>query len=168
MPARWHWGVAMPAACIALAGCASPTHRVEAREGYLADGAVSADIVDRPDSARYQPVAGSVYLNPLPIRENALPQYPPDLLARRLPEATVVVRIVVDETGAVARAELVDGSSGEAAFAEAVLSAVRGWTFIPLKRITGARVERLPFTQDYRFTFRQVNGRAVVEFGGRG
>ena len=85
---------------------------------------------------------------------------------RRLPETTVVARIVVDETGAVARADLVDSSGDEPAFADAVLSAVRGWTFIPLKRITGDKVERLPFTQDYRFTFRQVNGRVVVDFGG--
>ena len=96
---------------------------------------------------------------------NVMTQHRPALITEAF---DLVVRIVVDETGAVARAELVDGSSGEAAFAEAVLSAVRGWAFIPLKRITGARVERLPFTQDYRFTFRQVNGRAVVEFGGRG
>jgi len=54
-------------------------------------------------------------------------------------------------------------SGGEPAFREAVLSAVGRWTFIPLKRVTGDKVERLPFTQDYRFTFRQVDGRAVVE-----
>ena len=166
MPARWRWGIAMPAAWIALAGCASPAHKLGPREDYAADGAVSADIVDRADAARDQPAAGSTYFNPLPVRENAWPDYPPELLARRLPETTVVARIVVDETGAVARADLVDSSGDEPAFADAVLSAVRGWTVIPLKRITGDKVERLPFTQDYRFTFRQVNGRVVVDFGG--
>lgn len=159
----------MMAACSVLVGCASPVHKPEVHEGYAADGAVSAEIVDRPDASRYQVVAGSTYFNPLPIRENARPAYPAVLLERRLPPVTVVARIVVSDSGAVERADVVESTSDEQAFGDAVLSAVAGWTFIPLKRITGDRVERLPFTQDYRFTFRQVNGRAVVEFGdGRG
>jgi len=86
--------------------------------------------------------------------------------ARRLPPATVVVRLIVDGAGKVADARVIDNVGGESAFAEAVLVAVRGWTFHPLKRVTGRVVEPLPFTQDYRFVFRQRNGRAVVEQGG--
>jgi TonB family protein len=150
-----------------FAGCASSPRAPEAREGYAADGAVSAEIVDAADGdARYQPMPGSSYLSPLPMRENAKPEYPPALLDRRLPPATLMVRLIVDGAGKVADARIVENGSGEAAFADAVLAAVRGWTFFPLKRVTGRQVEPLPFTQDYRFTFRQVNGRAVVEAGG--
>lgn len=149
------------------AGCASSPRAPEPREGYAADGAVSAEIVDAADEdARYQPVPGSSYLSPLPMRENAKPEYPPALLDRRLPPATLVVRLIVDGAGKVADACIVENGGGEAAFADAVLAAVRGWTFFPLKRVTGRQVEPLPFTQDYRFTFRQINGRAVVEAGG--
>lgn len=149
------------------AGCASLPRAPEPREGYAADGAVSAEIVDAADDgARYQPVRGSSYLSPLPMRENAKPDYPLALLDRRLPPATLVVRLIVDGAGKVADARIIENQGGEAAFADAVLAAVRRWTFFPLQRVTGRQVEPLPFTQDYRFTFRQVNGRAVVEAGG--
>lgn len=150
-----------------LAGCASKPPAPPPRDGYAADGAVSAEIVDTADAdARYQPMPGSSYLSPLPVRENARPAYPPALLDRRLPPAEVVVRLIVDGAGKVADARIIANAGAEPAFAEAVLEAVRGWSFFPLKRVTGRVVEPLPFTQDYRFVFRQFNGRAVVELGG--
>lgn len=149
------------------AGCSSVAHEAIHRSAYVADGAVSAEVVDAADGdARYQPMPGSSYLSPLPMRENAKPEYPPALLDRRLPPAMLVVRLIVDGAGKVADARIIENASAETAFAEAVLTAVRGWTFFPLKRVTGRQVEPLPFTQDYRFTFRQVNGRAVVDAGG--
>lgn len=149
-----------------LTGCAAQSPMLVPATAYAADGAVSAEIVDAADEqARYQPMPGSSYLSPLPIRGNAKPDYPPDLLDRRLPPVTVVVRLIVDGAGAVADARVIENEDAPA-FADAVLAAVRGWTFLPLKRVTGRRVEPLPFTQDYRFTFRQVNGRAVVDSGG--
>lgn len=152
--------------CLAT-GCSSLGRQTMHDRAYAADGAVSAEIVDAPEgNARYQPMPGSSYLSPLPMRENAKPAYPPALLDRRLPPAMLVVRLIVDGAGKVADARIIENASAEAAFAEAVLAAVRGWTFFPLKRVTGRQVEPLPFTQDYRFTFRQVNGRAVVEAGG--
>ena len=171
MPAGTGARIAASASTVALlcavSGCASPLTAPQPREGYAADGAVSAEIVDSADAeARYQPVPGSSYLSPLPLRDNAKPEYPSALLDRRLPPATVVVRLIVDGAGKVADARVIDNVGGESAFAEAVLVAVRGWTFFPLKRVTGRVVEPLPFTQDYRFVFRQVNGRAVVEQGG--
>ncbi len=153
-------------ACCVLAllagGCATrPPEAV--RQGYAADGAVSAEIVDvADDGARYQPQPGSSYLDPLPKRANAVPVYPPMLLDRRLPPVEVVARLIVDGTGRVETARIIR-NDGDAAFADAVLAAVRGWTFYPLQRVTGRVVEPLPFTQDYRFRFRQENGRAVVE-----
>ncbi len=150
-----------------LAGCASKPPPSPPRDGYAADGAVSAEIVETADAdARYQPMPGSSYLSPLPVRENARPAYPQALLDRRLPPAEVVVRLIVDGTGKVVDARIIGNAGGEPAFADAVLVAVRGWTFFPLKRVTGRVVEPLPFTQDYRFVFRQLNGRAVVEWGG--
>ena len=74
----------------------------------------------------------------------------------------VVAQLIVDGTGRVETARIIR-NDGDAAFADAVLAAVRGWTFYPLQRVTGRVVEPLPFTQDYRFRFRQENGRAVVE-----
>ncbi len=156
-------------ACSGLvAGCASTGSEAARRhDAYAADGAVSAEIVEAEDGgARYQPMPGSSYLSPLPQRANAKPEYPMELLDRRLPPATVVVRLIVDGAGKVADARVVESGDGEPAFADAVLVAVRDWTFFPLKRVTGRQVEALPFTQDYRFTFRQVNGRAVVDAGG--
>ena len=169
MPVRW--SEAAPASVVvllsAVVGCASQPAAPPPREGYAADGAVSAEIVETADAdARYQPMPGSSYLSPLPVRDNAKPEYPPALLDRRLPPAEVVVRLIVDGAGKVADARIIENAGGEPAFAEAVLVAVRGWTFFPLKRVTGRVVEPLPFTQEYRFVFRQVNGRAVVELGG--
>ena len=154
--------MSMIAACGWVSGCASAPRKDAARIAYASDGAVRAEIVDVPSEGRYQAVPGSTYFDPLPIRGNAQPVYPADLLARRLPAMVVVARIVVDGAGAVVRADIVE-TGGEPAFGQAVLSAVKDWTFIPLKRVTGDRIERLPFTQEYRFTFSQVNGRAVVE-----
>lgn len=140
--------------CLAT-GCSSLSQQAVHDGAYAADGAVSAEIVDTADEgARYQPVPGSSYLSPLPMRTNAKPEYPSALLDRRLPPATLVVRLIVDGAGKVADARIVENDGDEHAFADAVLAAVRGWTFFPLKRVTGRQVEPLPFTQDYRFTFR--------------
>lgn len=163
--------IAVFASAVALfcgvVGCASRPPASQPREGYAADGAVSAEIADSADAdARYQPMPGSSYLDPLPLRDNAKPEYPPALLAQKLPPATVVVRLIVDGAGKVADARIIENAGGAPAFGEAVLAAVRGWSFHPLKRVTGRVVEPLPFTQDYRFVFRQLNGRAVVELGG--
>ena len=152
---------------IASTGCATTDIPSHTRMAYAASGAVSADIVDVASTQRYQAVPGRSYVHPVPRRANASPEYPRALLDRRLPPVEVVVRIVVDGTGSVARAAVIGGGGGdEAAFAEAALSAVRGWIFAPLMQVTGDKAEPLPFSQDYRFTFRQVDGRAVVRGAG--
>lgn len=153
--------------CIAaslMVGCASASHQAEARLGYAADGAVKTSIVEAEEDARYREVAGSSFLRPIARRANASPAYPPALLDRRLPPVEVVVRIVVDGKGEVEHASVI-GHGLEPAFDDAVLEAVWGWTFVPLLQVTGGKAEPLPFTQDYRFTFGQVNGHAVVESG---
>jgi TonB family protein len=150
-----------------MAGCAAHVPVAETRQGFAADGMVSTDVVDAEPEDRYQPVPGGRYQLPLDRRENARPAYPSGLLARQLSPIEVVARIVVDGSGRVQRATLVSDASSEPAFGAAVLAAVQGWTFMPLLRVTGDKIEPLPFTQDYRFVFRQVNGRAVVESGVR-
>ena len=59
MPVRWR--EAAPASVVvllsAVAGCASQPAAPPPREGYAADGAVSAEIVETADAdARYQPM----------------------------------------------------------------------------------------------------------------
>ena len=125
-----------------LAGCVSQLVAEPAREGYAADGAVNAEMVEQPDAARYQPVQGSAYLSPQPIRENARPEYPAGLLEQELPSVTLVARMVVSGAGALARAEVIERSHDQPAFEDAVVAAIRTWVFIP-----------------------QTNGRAVVEAG---
>ena len=135
MPVRLREGT--PASVVvllsAVAGCASQPIAPPPRDGYAAEGAVSAEIVDSAGAdARYQPMPGSSYLDPLPLRDNATPEYPPALLDRRLPPVEVVVRLIVDGAGKVADARIIENAGGEPAFAEAVRVAVRGWTFYPL------------------------------------
>ena len=92
-------------------------------------------------------------------------RYPPELLAKNLDPIEVIARVVVNETGSVQIATLVGSTSQETAFSDGALAAVRTWTFVPLQRVEGLNAEAIPFTQDYRFTFKQVNGRAIVESG---
>ena len=83
----------------------------------------------------------------------------------RLEPVEVIVRIVVSKSGFVDNAEVVDPRPSHAEFSDSVLHAVRTWSFIPLQRVTGNKIEPLPFTQDYKFIFKQVNGRAEVTQG---
>ena len=148
-----------------LSGCSSTAERTLPSAGYAADGAVSGEIVDMPSSGRYQVLPGSSYSQPMALQDNRTPEYPHALLDRRLPPVSVVVRLIVGGDGAVEDARILDADDAEPAFAQAVVAAVSGWTFVPLRRITGTQSEPLPFSQEYRFTFSQHNGRAVVAGG---
>jgi len=149
---------------ITATGCASQPPPSTPVMGYAADGAVGAERVDDDASTvRYQQAAGSSYLDPVPSKDNSLPVYPAERLDRRLPAVTVVVRLIIDAAGKVSDARILDNAGDEQGFADAVEHAVRVWTFLPLQRVTGRHVHSLPFTEDYQFTFRQDNGRAVVE-----
>ena len=149
-----------------FATACSSAPKAEKREvGFLADGAVSAEIVDKPSNERYEIRAGEQFFRELPKRENVRPVYPDPLLAKRLDPVSVVARIIVNDIGVVEKAEIIESSTPLTEFSESVLAAVRTWTFIPLKRVVGNKLEPLPFTQEYRFTFKQENGRAVVVQG---
>ena len=143
-------------------GCATAPERKEQETAFISDGAVSAEIVDKPTNERYEILPGEQFFRELPKQENARPVYPASLLAKQLEPVSIIARIVVNGTGAVESAEIVESSTAIPDFSESVLVAVKTWTFIPLKRVTGSKIEPLPFTQDYKFTFKQENGRAVV------
>lgn len=155
----------------ALAACVSKLNKKPAKPigdiSYTSDGAVKAEIVVAPGVARYQVTPGVSFSNPEPATENPDPIYPPALLDKRLEPAEVIVRVIVNGAGTVETATVIRNSSEEKAFADATLAAVKTWMFRPLKRTEGLVVEALPFTQEYRFTFRQVNGRAIVSSGAR-
>ncbi|MBL8524976.1 MAG: energy transducer TonB [Betaproteobacteria bacterium] len=158
-------------ACV-LASCASKPGKLTITPGsdttsYTSNGAVNAEIVVTPGVARYQVTPGVSFSNPEPAIENADPIYPAFLLAKRLDPVEVIARVIVNGAGTVDTATVVRNSSEEQAFADATLAAVKGWTFRPLKRTEGLVVDALPFTQEYRFTFRQVDGRAIVHSGAR-
>jgi TonB family protein len=126
---------------------------------------VSAEVLERPSAARYPTAPGVSYSGSAPSRDNPNPEYPAGLLARLLPPVTVMVRVVVGGDGAVSSASIIEPASEDAAFGDATLAAVRAWTFDPLRRVTvtDGKSEALPFTREFRFTFRQVNGHAVVD-----
>jgi TonB family protein len=151
-------------ACYAT-GCATPPEKQQQETAFVSDGAVSAEIVDKPTDERYEILPGEQFFRELPKQENVRPVYPASLLAKQLEPVSIIARIVVSGTGTVERAEIVESSTAIPDFSEAVLVAVKTWTFIPLKRVTGSKIEPLPFTQDYKFTFKQENGRAVVVQG---
>lgn len=153
---------AMAGVCLVNA-CATRTGGRQDPAGYGADGTVGAEALLAPADARYQVTPGVDFAHGTPSDGNAIPVYPAELLTARLPPAQVVVRLVVDEEGRVGQASIVEDQNGQPAFADAVLAVVHGWTFLPLRRIENGQATRLPFTQDYRFTFKQFNGRGSVE-----
>lgn len=149
-------------ACM-VAACASKSPRELAHDDAPADGSVCAEPIAAPTDARYQAMPGVDFAHGTANEGNALPVYPVELLASRLPPVQVVVRLVVDADGVVDQASVIDNPGGHQAFADATLSAVRGWTFLPLRRIEDGQATRVPFTQDYRVTYRQRDGRGSVD-----
>jgi TonB family protein len=134
---------------------------------YTSNGAVSAEIIVAPEESRYKVTIGVSFVNPELAAPNATPIYPSYLLVKRLEPIEVIARVIVNAAGSVETATITRNSGQEQAFADATLTAVKGWTFSPLKRIEGALTEALPFTQEYRFTFKQADGRAIVYSGVR-
>lgn len=144
-------------------GCASRQIDDVGTSSRTMKGAVGAEAILAPPDARYEVVEDVDYLLPKPSVLNAMPDYPLQLLEKNLAPVHVTVRLVVDTQGLVERAEILDSTTSEEAFSEAVLEPVKTWTFSPLTRVERMVAEPLPYTQDYRFTFRQVDGRAIVE-----
>ncbi len=157
---------ALFATCV-LGGCATKRTLDNANPGspitsYASNGDVKAEVIEAPEHARYKATKGVTFISPEPWEKNAVPNYPPALLIKRLDPVEVVVRVIVNTMGSVDSATIANNSSGEQAFADETLAAVKRWAFSPLQRIEGSSVQPLPFSQEYRFTFKQIDGRAVV------
>lgn len=143
-------------------GCATPSQHRSEKIVLTTHGAVSSEVVDKAKDERYQIHPGEQFFQEMPSQDNIQPSYPENLLSKQLQPVSVIARLVVRASGEVERAEIIESSAPDAEFSEAVLVAVRTWTFVPLTRVVGNKSEPLPFTQDYRFTFKQENGRAIV------
>lgn len=127
-----------------------------------------------------------VLMAPVPL-ETPLPEYPQQALADDAAPVTVVLRIILDESGVVR--DVLDSplappeeGSGRALFREGAAAAVRGWRFLPAVIRTLAEggdidhdgrpdytvvtdEERVRSYLDLRFTFAVVDGRGQVKIG---
>jgi outer membrane biosynthesis protein TonB len=133
-----------------------PTPPPQARSGE-----VSESIIESDASSRYVIESGMSYESPIILGDYPLPEYPTQQLAARLPPVEVTVRIVVASDGLVTRIDplgTVDESTR--AFYDATALALSKWEFAPFRIIEDSTgfARELPFHQDYRFVFRQVDG----------
>jgi len=145
-------------------GCASKRVAVQDQGPYKAGGTVDGFVLDAPSSEQYEARRGESFLRPHKAPNNAQPIYPGYLLSSRLPPVEVQVRIIVSAEGSVTSATPL-GHTDEAAqpFLDAVVAAVSGWRFYSLVKIDASgNAIKLPFHQDYSFTFKQVDGKGVV------
>lgn len=173
----------LPVATLLLASCVTvpaPPPR----------GAVGVREVDTavPPAARLSLAANESFQRPLFGADNALPDYPEVLLARRLPPQSVCLRVGISEVGSVVLAEPVHEGADCAATANAapeLIAAARGatlqWRFDPAFRCVypdgaspepgicvGKGVQEIPQAVSlvYRFVFEQHDGRGRVRMGG--
>lgn len=172
------WRIAGLALAVSLAACRS----VPTQAPPPPSGEVDAQPILAVSSDRYAVAEGATYAQPQASAGNALPVYPADLLAQRLAPRIVRVRLIVDAQGRVAEIRPLDTEAAGDAFLDAVRAACAAWRFSPLtetraveqrRRLPDGDVEieyvpqsrPLPFHLDYRFAFRQVDGRPVVDAG---
>ena len=161
-----------------LAGCLAkrPAEPLDSRHGDVA-----VRTLDTTSSESYpEPDKGESYDPPVAFFENAIPQYPADLLDRNLPMVTVKVRLIVDEGGRVTEVAPLDPPGpADLPFLRSVQAAAGNWKYSPLVRfgkgpgsttIQFHGVQQtyegvataLPFHQDYEFTFMQRDGKGFV------
>lgn len=169
-----------------LAGCATSSPVATAPE-TARDGRVGAEDITHADLAQPRLVLASneAFHEALPEPSNALPAYPPALLAQQLPPRSVCLHVAVGEDGRVLFARPLRDRPGcerlpEPAFDAAAIEAVNGWRFDPAfkcvfadeatKRRDGpgcadTLAVRQAVSLAYRFEFRQEDGRGTVEIG---
>lgn len=159
--------VAIAAVAILFVGCATksspkpPAPPVERRTGE-----VSESIVESDAASRYVIEPGQTYESPVVLGEYSLPEYPADRLTDRLPPIEIMVRVVVGSEGLVERVDpLGETNDTNRAFYDATKDALMRWEFSPfrIKDEATSIVRDLPFHQDYRFVFRQIDGKPQVD-----
>lgn len=166
----------LAATCILLAACATTVPPRPAAPPL--SGIARYEPVSRPDEARYQLQSGQTSNAPTVTRWSD-PVYPPALVALNLPTQVLLVKLVIDTEGHVARV-LPDAGSEDnhgphtAAFLQAIQTAVQDWRFDPLRIVTwqGSGADRvlvstrtLPYSLEYRFTFSVVDGKGAASSG---
>lgn len=168
-----------------LAGCAATPDKAPpaSRSGQVGVQEVTAGV---PSEARLVLAQNETFELPLPAPDNALPAYPPALLARGLPPRAVCVQVGVGEDGSVlgtASAPPNDdcpvlGDDDQPFFAAAA-SAAKAWRFDPAFRCVfdhapapdeacgPAGTQEIPQAVSlvFRFVFEQVDGRGTVRVG---
>lgn len=174
-----------------LAGCAGApelyrdtrTDAVDQRLLSPSTGGASAGKIER---YALQPQQG--FRMPL-LHDNADPTLPADSARTQLPPTTVCVRVIIDAAGAVQRTEplldraecMAGADPANADLLQAIDHAARTWQYVPAAicyyRISappptddcaGAeRVEPVPVTLNYAFTFQMTRGQVRVQRAGR-
>jgi len=150
-------------------------------------GAVGVRSIDKRLVAaqRMQLAANETFEMPLAEAGNAAPEYPPALLAQRLPPQTVCLSVAIGADGAAGDSRVLAASEGcptqaPAApdFVAAARAAVARWRFDPAFRcvypgakpvdeqgcVTG-REEAVAVSVAYSFVFEQKDGRGTVRVG---
>lgn len=176
--------LAVVSLCAVAAACTqAPSRPPAAATSRGVHGSVDVQDMGADDAQRYAASASIKYVQALGYPENAMPDYPRDLLALRLPEAVVHARVVVDANGHVVEVAALDGetaSAVQARFFAEVRKACLGWRYSPLLRLDlssgpvtvqeeqatvtyEGRPTALPFHLDYAFRFTQRDG--VPEVG---
>ncbi len=171
----------------ALSACASAP-RPQASAEDPRSGAVGVRSIDKllVASDRMQLADNETFQLPLAEAGNAVPVYPPDLLAQRLPPQTVCLSLAIGADGAVFDSRPVgvaEGCPADAAadprLVEAARAAVSRWRFDPAFRcvypgpkpvdeqgcVTG-REQAVAVSMAYSFVFEQRDGRGRVRIGG--
>ena len=145
-------------------GCTSSPDALRYETADNVAGNVEASLLEAPSSEQYDAKRGESFLGPHRAPDSAMPAYPLSSLTSRLAPVEVKVRIVVSAEGVVTSTSSL-GEPGEhpKEFLDAVVSAVSTWRFYPLLKIDASgKSTKLPFHQDYAFTFKQVDGKGVV------
>lgn len=147
-------------------------------------GDVDARTIEAAGAQHYSTTGEVKYVQALAYPENAMPTYPAELLALRLPPTFVRVRLVVDAAGHVVDVTGLEPESTAAdwpRFFAAVREACLAWRYSPLLRLDlsagpttiedgdstvtyEGRPTALPFHLDYEFRFVQHDG--VPDVGG--
>lgn len=178
----------LAAVVLLSAGCASTPRSLPVDVEPARSGAVGArEISDTVSSTPRMALSpGETFFMPRANAGNALPVYPHDLLARRLPPQSLCLRISLDEQGVVLATAPIEqppecpaGAAQEPQFLAAAVRAARGWQFDPGVRCeyrdtaarisgdcSGGRETAQAVSLAYRFVFEQHEGRGSVRLSG--
>lgn len=172
----------LPISLLFLAACAqTPPRPAAATPAAPANhGKVQASLIDAQAADRHVADGDVQYQSPQAWPDNAMPDYPPALLAQRLPPQRVAVRLIVDTQGRVADVQRLAAAEAPAAdaFFASVQAAAQQWQFSPLvelrpgpptELVVGdvstrykSKATPLPFHQDYAFRSEQHEGKPAV------